>query len=708
MSARQLFLANLASRRFDEFDSDGSSADDDDDDSDASDDIVVGVNDDSSLADHLLKVTPPRNAESETRSLFRDKSHSSQICVNNAETESKSKPTLTEAERKPTIAVIPQVPSSPLMRRAESFRRKASDRQENKVDKTHPNKPTRHVRSFSHDINARRTVHRKSLSTSSSFTEMNDELTAVTSTISVASINAALSMTIPNKNNTIQTRREHLPRCPTTGGSIAMVATSKSFTMRSDLDDTSTEATEAITSFSGSLSLSNSKSFESSTSKSSASKELERLKRLSIGGIKRNNNVYDTKEVIIGGYEMQVDMSRSDISEKSSERSLVMKSRGRDVDRLNKFTETNSPIFEQTLIKPGRMSLKELKSRRYGGNDSVTSERERLPGGVKSSTSFSFSAEKLSPSMTFQPSPSATMGNKSNSSVVSRTELRRSRSVSRNSNVTLKSSSSARASSTPRMAPNSPPKSTLNSTPAPPNVLDRRAKTMMTPPRTNALSNIPSAPLSPLMKSSHKYHRNGLSQSPHIGPRQRSRSPALQNACTRGSLIGQELSPKPESIFQVLKPSKLASLSISVLNKAVLPIQSLARSYIAKLTINDRRKNIVVLQSLIRRWLCLRYYQSASTIALTFQAAYRGMVTRDQLDFRHYCASRIQATFRGYVGKFFATRVLNVILNPIESHSKISCSSIRLNELHRNSQEHYSHPKPTAYDLPEEQISGYR
>ncbi len=639
MSARQRFLANLASRRFDEFDSDGSSADDDD--SDASDDIAVVVNNASSLADLLLKVTPPRNAGSD-----RVKSHSSQICVNNAKTESKH--TLTEVERKPTIAVNPQVPSSPLMRRAESLCRKALDRQENKVDKTHPYEPTRLVRSYSHDINAHRTVHRKSLSTSSSFTETNDELTAVSSTLSAASINAALSMTTPNKRNTIQSRREHLPRCPTTGGSYAIVATSKS--LRSDLDDASTEATEAITSFSGSLSLSNSKSFESTTSKSSASNELERIKRLSLGGIKRNNKVHDTKEAIIGGYEVQVDMSRSDISEGSS----VLKNRGRVRDRM--ITQTTSSISEQTLIKPGRMSLKELKSRRYGGNESVkSSEHERFPGGVKSSSTNSLSAKKLSPSMTFQPVPSTTLGTKSNNSVVSRAELRRSRSVSRASDITITSSSSARASSTPRTAPTSPARSTLNSTSAPSNVLARRVISKITPPRTNALSDIPSAPLSPLMKSSHNYYRNGLSPSPHVGARERSCSSAPRTACTGGSLGGDELTLKPKSIFQVLKPSKLASLSISVLNKAVLPIQCLARSFIAKLTINNRRKSIVVLQSLIRRWLCLRYYKSACMIALTFQGAYRGMVTRDQLDFRHYCASRIQAAFRGYVGEFFTT-----------------------------------------------------
>jgi len=61
MSARQLFLANLASRRFDESDSDGdgSSANDDDDDdgSDASsgdgdDANIYEQNDEISLADH--------------------------------------------------------------------------------------------------------------------------------------------------------------------------------------------------------------------------------------------------------------------------------------------------------------------------------------------------------------------------------------------------------------------------------------------------------------------------------------------------------------------------------------------------------------------------------------------------------------------------------------------------------------------------------
>ena len=73
-------------------------------------------------------------------------------------------------------------------------------------------------------------------------------------------------------------------------------------------------------------------------------------------------------------------------------------------------------------------------------------------------------------------------------------------------------------------------------------------------------------------------------------------------ACTAGSLGGQEISPKPDLILQVLKPSKLASLSVSVFNMAVLSIQSPAISYISKLTIDTRWKKIVVMQSLIRRW----------------------------------------------------------------------------------------------------------
>jgi hypothetical protein len=169
-------------------------------------------------------------------------------------------------------------------------------------------------------------------------------------------------------------------------------------------------------------------------------------------------------------------------------------------------------------------------------------------------------------------------------------------------------------------------------------VLASRTATLKTPPRIKTFSDIaPPSPLSPSMNSRHKYNRSGFLSS-HDGARHRSPSPG----------------PKRESIFQVLKPSKLASLSISVLNEAALPIQSLARSYIAKLRIENRRKNIVVMQSLIRRWICMRYYESARTIALKCQGAYRGMIARDQLDFRHYCAIRIQSVCRGFLGTLYS------------------------------------------------------
>ena len=715
MSARQLFLANLASRRFDESDSDGdgSSAndddDDDDDESDASsgdddDDNIYEQNDEISLADQLLKVTPPRN-DVVVSALFRakTKSHSSllrkQMCVIGAES-NKSTPTPTEAEHKPTMtmAVIPQVPMSPLLRRAESFRRKASDRQNNKADtnnnnNNNNNNPIRHVRSFSHDTNARRImVHRpniheldskllsNSLSMSSSFTDMNDDISAVTSVISTASIKSLHSRTttttatIPQKQNAniIQSRREHLPRRPSTMGAGA--ATSKSFVKRPvdniNMDDTSTVATEAITSFSGSLSLSHSKSFESSTSKGSSStrsKELERLKRLSIGGIKRSTSVCVAKDEIIGGgYEVQVHVARSDdVSENNSEGSSVLKSRGRELHRMKKSTQTNNnpPNSDTKALKQGWKSLNDMKSKRYGGNESVSSssEHERSTSDAKIASSVMKQSSSMPPYQSVSSS--------------SRTELRRSRSITRSTDAIPPSSSSTRASSTPRMVPTTspvrrggvssqensmsrtPPRSTLRSSSALRSKIAVAGRTTAqeAPPGTNLLSSSnPTAPLSPLMKSSHKYRRNsGHVSTPHdVGARQqRSPSPVLRTGGSFGGGGGQQPhSPKRESIFQVLKPSKLASLSIAVLNKAVMPIQSLARVYIAKLRIENRKKNIVVMQSLIRRWHCRRYYKSVKTIALYFQGAFRGMVTRDQLDFRHYCASRIQAAFRGYLG----------------------------------------------------------
>ena len=60
--------------------------------------------------------------------------------------------------------------------------------------------------------------------------------------------------------------------------------------------------------------------------------------------------------------------------------------------------------------------------------------------------------------------------------------------------------------------------------------------------------------------------------------------------------------------------------------------------------------NIITVQSIIRRWHCTRRYKSAQFIACKFQSIYRGMIVRDQLEFQHYCAGRVQSAWRGYIG----------------------------------------------------------
>ena len=64
-----------------------------------------------------------------------------------------------------------------------------------------------------------------------------------------------------------------------------------------------------------------------------------------------------------------------------------------------------------------------------------------------------------------------------------------------------------------------------------------------------------------------------------------------------------------------------------------------------------RERDIVVMQSLIRRWAAVRQLEAARTIALRCQGAYQGMVVRDQIDFQHYCAGRIQAELRRFLGE---------------------------------------------------------
>ena len=134
----------------------------------------------------------------------------------------------------------------------------------------------------------------------------------------------------------------------------------------------------------------------------------------------------------------------------------------------------------------------------------------------------------------------------------------------------------------------------------------------------------------------------------------RSLSPVPRSASSsdaNGSQNGQELSSTRQVILRISKPSRIASLSIAILSKAIVPIQCLARLYISKLAVKKRKKNIVAMQSLIRRWKCRKYYKSAQTIALRCQGVYHGKVARDQLDFLHYCSVRIQAAFRGFSGK---------------------------------------------------------
>ena len=90
----------------------------------------------------------------------------------------------------------------------------------------------------------------------------------------------------------------------------------------------------------------------------------------------------------------------------------------------------------------------------------------------------------------------------------------------------------------------------------------------------------------------------------------------------------------------------------NILSKSVVPIQCLARSYLAKKQVKERIMNIITVQSIIRRYNCTRRYKSAQFIACKFQSMYRGMIVRDQLEFQHYCAGRVQSAWRGYIGTF--------------------------------------------------------
>lgn len=124
----------------------------------------------------------------------------------------------------------------------------------------------------------------------------------------------------------------------------------------------------------------------------------------------------------------------------------------------------------------------------------------------------------------------------------------------------------------------------------------------------------------------------------------------------------------------VAQKKKNVHIPISRLCQCIVPIQTLARIFLAKLAAEKRMDNIITMQSIIRRWKCQRRFSSYKLIAvkmqachrgyvareetkvlhaktyaaITLQACYRGLSARSILRYEGYCATRIQAVWRGY------------------------------------------------------------
>ena len=550
----------------------------------------------------------------------------------------------------PANSGAPKVPSSPLLRKATASRRKTSIGRQPEHNKTSP--PT-HMRYLSNDSNSDSSSKRENSKSAANKLSSSDGVRLVpTFETSQTSVTASLE-SLANK--------KPVPRSiGFNGGDI----------------DTPPRSIDhpGISRSDSSLSPSSSKSF-----KSVASKQLDRLKRLAIGSVQKGST---TTSVASVGMSEKIEVLQTDISQIGSVSSTNNNSRTRELYRLKTLTH----------IHPGKYTNKGEKwrgQRRFGEADGGSAEpsksehegehdirsvpqtpvskkatfrerqltrrsntptqRQSQSSEVDSSMASYERGTKLPPLMT--PPKRAILNaaamstrcdlrvdnrndedvrNDSTSSTRSisstRAGRRRSRSLIRSPGMTTQSSIPQRLSSSPRAAP----AGTTLTTEA-----DRQTGVELCDKRGIAT-------------------KDASVRGPNLPPKGvklRSRSPALRSeivAVVAKDTRIRDVAPIRMAICKVSKPSRLASLSIAILSKAVVPIQRLARSFLAKIAIDRRKKNILVMQSLIRRWTCIRYFHSAQTIALKFQGVYHGMVARDRLDFLHYCSVRVQSAFRGF------------------------------------------------------------
>lgn len=408
-STRQQFLVNLAARRCEEdgSDSDGSSFDDEGGEivNNSRSVVTYPPARHSKLADIPALASPEYTKPSVPR---QEHEHA---YGRKKKPESEINSASTPPNQKSVTLAISKVPSSPLTRRAESFRRKTPE-------KSGIETPHHVVRSVSIGPHCRRMMPlpksrgldlkltKKSMKRSS-IREFDDDVSVAASVMSTTSIMSALSMTVcsnpsmdskPSISNYMQSKKESPTKIPM-GGSYVNVNHAKSLGKKFDADDVSTVTTEA-TSIYGSFSLSQSMSFESATSKSSTTK------------YKLDN----ATEMTFVASDVQ---SKCEESESSSKVTPTTTNRRRsEIDRLKKLTlicPTTSQSFSLNREKkasddglldkhsaknhtcsderkassdstigsnvantstPTKMSLRDLKSKRFGSGRVNATDRE--------------------------------------------------------------------------------------------------------------------------------------------------------------------------------------------------------------------------------------------------------------------------------------------------------------------------------------------
>ena len=522
-----------------------------------------------------------------------------------------------------------------------------------------------------------------------------DDISVAASVISAASIQSALTTSTGGGS----TSRRHAAR--------------RLRKKHSDDWDASTAATEGMSTV---PTISYSRSNDSSKqnhedSASSRSRELDRLKRLSINGMKKklspNNN--DAEDTIDGGYEVSIypnksnehltlsksDSVESNVSVENKKKhgrqtsrdasvgrgtaahyreklgrkrggsigrggqtaSLVARTMSTDsIDTTGITKNADNGVLMTPTTKRAMFRGRSLSRSRVGGSNAeacatstpaaTARSKPLLPKGSASKIVNASSSYKRYNNITKSNSDSSSSYDndtlsKDECSTLTLAGRRRYRSISRTGGrVDTPQSSTSTVSNT--RSNSSPPKSRSRPTSKASSLLASATARAKTPPRPRN----PVVPLSPLMKSSHKHHRSWNDNSSSKS-NSRDKSPMRY---TNGTTTSSTSSGVEVALFDIIKPSKLTSLSRTVLDRAVLPIQTLARSYIAKCTVDRRYDSIIVVQSAIRKWRYRRYYTSAQKVALVCQSSFRGVRARDQLEFQHYCATRIQAAMRGFIG----------------------------------------------------------